>query len=271
MKPPIDITGQKIGKLTPIKYLGRIDHKAYWKCKCDCGNYVTKDHYSLLRGSVTSCGCLRKSKDCKNYRHGLCNHRTYRIYNGMKQRCFNNNNPDYKNYGARGITICDEWLGEDGFVNFYNWAMDNGYNDSLSIDRKNNNGNYCPENCRWIDKKTQQNNTRFNKKITYNGETHTYAEWEEILDNGVSQTDMSHRIKRGWNIERALLTPKKHFRKAKKYYWDKKIVHNGETKSILEWCKENGIDRYVYRQRINSGWSEEEAMTKPKQRSASSF
>ena len=265
MKPPTNLIGRKFGRLTPVEYLGWNDGRAQWKCECDCGKETVKDHYALLRGDTTSCGCLRKSKDCKNYKHGLHKHRIYRIHNGMKQRCFNSKNPDYKNYGARGITICDEWLGENGFINFYNWALKNGYSDSLSIDRKKNDGNYCPENCRWIDRKTQQNNTRFNRKVSYNGETHTYAEWESLLNNGVTQIDISHRIKNGWDVERALLTPKRHFKKANKYYWDKKIVCNGKSKSILEWCNENGIDKRTYRHRIRAGWSEEKASTLPKQ------
>lgn len=269
MKPPVDLTGQKFGHLTVIEYVGYENKKPKWKCLCECGKYVEVYSYNLLKGSATSCGCFRRGRGFGKYKHGLYKDRIYFIYHSMKQRCLNKKCNQYKNYGARGITICSEWLGENGFVNFSNWAFENGYADDLSIDRIDNNGNYCPKNCRWTNMLTQANNTRHNRTVTYNGETHTYAEWEEILDNGVTQTDMSHRIKRGWNIERALLTPKKHLKKAKKYYWDKKIVHNGEAKSILEWCKESGINRHIYRHRVNSGWCEEDAATLPKQKGMS--
>ena len=123
----------------------------------------------------------------------------------MKNRCNNPNEPRYSDYGGRGITVCQEWL--DDFMNFYNWAMENGYSDELSIDRINNDKGYSPDNCRWSTKKEQANNTRTSHNITYKGQTKTLTEWSEIL--GLSFHLLSNRInKYGWSIERAFETPK---------------------------------------------------------------
>lgn len=106
-------------------------------------------------------------------------------------------------YGGRGITICDEWLGKDGFKHFYDWAMSHGYADNLSIDRIDVNGNYCPENCRWLNNKRQCNNKRNNRLISFNGETHTAMEWSEIT--GINYGTLKNRLdKYGWTVERAL-------------------------------------------------------------------
>ena len=258
MKPPVDLTGQKFGNLTAIEYIGYEHRKPKWKCLCDCGNYTEVYSYNLINGRTTSCGCLKAGSGFVKYKHGLYRDRIYSIYHAMKQRCFNKNCNQYKNYGARGITICDEWLGENGFVNFSNWAFENGYADDLSIDRIDNNGNYCPDNCRWTDAITQANNTRRNREITYNEETHTYAEWERILDNGVSQTDISARINElHWDAEKALLTPIRTNSNAELYHWDKPIQHNGEIKTISDWCRHSGLTRDNYRSRIRLGWTEE--------------
>ena len=136
--------------------------------------------------------------------HGLSNTRLYRIWYGMKQRCYNPKNTRYKNYGGRNITVCDEW--ENDFISFYNWAIYNGYNDNLTIDRIDVNGNYKPDNCRFIDQKTQQRNRSNNHLITYNGKTHCINEWAEIL--GFSKYVIQNRILRDkWDIERAFTKP----------------------------------------------------------------
>lgn len=121
-------------------------------------------------------------------------------YDSMKKRCYNPSEPAYKNYGAIGIIVCDDWL--NSFVSFRNWALSNGYSDGLSIDRIDNDGNYSPENCRWVDAKTQCNNRRNNRYITFAGKTHTISEWSAI--SGISKDVISYRIKAGWGAERTL-------------------------------------------------------------------
>ena len=266
MKPKENITGKRFGKLTVIECLGYVKNKKiFWKCKCDCGNETITTHYNLKNGHTMSCGCLRKGKEFSKYKHGLYRHKLYNVYHSMKQRCLNAKDYRYKDYGGRNITICDEWLDEDGFVNFSNWAFENGYADGLSIDRIDNNGNYCPDNCRWTDNTVQLNNTRHNKWVTYNGESHTYAEWERILNNGVKQTDISVRInKLGWSVEKALLTPIQAKEKPELYDWDETIIHNNEKKTAKEWCAKVGLSRDNYRSRIKLGWTKEKAATTPK-------
>lgn len=112
----------------------------------------------------------------------------------MKKRCYLSSNHNFINYGGRGICMCDEW--KDSFSTFYSWAIENGYKEGLSIDRIDVDGNYCPENCRWANSKTQANNRTSNKYLEINGETHTLAEWAERF--GVSRSTMSSRLKNGY-------------------------------------------------------------------------
>lgn len=131
------------------------------------------------------------------------NARLYKIYAGMKQRCTNPNYVRSKDYLGRGIEICAEWL--ESYKCFEKWAMNNGYADNLSIDRIDNNGNYCPENCRWADAKTQANNRRDVKRYEYNGEILSVSEWARKL--GKPRATIEGRLLRGWSVERALTEP----------------------------------------------------------------
>ena len=189
-----DLTGQRFSRLTVIERVKSHklnDKHAYWKCLCDCGNYCIVASHHLRSGETKSCGCLNNGKSYT---------RLYRIWNDMKCRCYRYKETAYKYYGDRGIIVCDEWLND--FQAFYDWAMANGYDDTLTIDRIDVNGNYEPSNCRWVSRKVQMNNTRRNHLITYNGKTQTIAQWAEELN--IKQNTLLYRIRRGWSIEKAL-------------------------------------------------------------------
>lgn len=160
MPPFVDITGQVFGRLTAIKRVPERKHRyAIWKCVCSCGNITYGDVGHLRNGGKKSCGCL--TKEGLNYKHGLARaknkHPLLNIWYGMRHRCYNKNNPSYVNYGGRGIRMCRSW---HNFMNFVEWAEKNPRLPGTSIDRKNNNGNYTPRNCKWSTPKEQANNRR---------------------------------------------------------------------------------------------------------------
>ena len=194
--------GEKFNKLTVIElaetklYInphGRKLLKKYYKCKCDCGNEVIVYQGQLTSGHTQSCGCL-------TLKHGLWQSRLYNIWRGMLKRCNLKSSKDYMRYGGRGINVCEEW--KNDFKTFYDWALNNGYDDTLSIDRIDVNGNYEPSNCRWQTAAQQANNKRSNVLITYNGETHNITEWAKKLN--IPRHQIYHRIKANWSIEKAL-------------------------------------------------------------------
>lgn len=137
-----------------------------------------------------------------NYKHGKRHTRIYNIWRSMRQRCYNPNTNRYKNYGAKGVIVCDEW--RNSFEAFYEWAMQSGYKEGLTIDRKDTNGNYEPTNCRWATQKSQQNNRENNHLLTHNGETHTIAEWSE--KTGIKKGTICARLKSGWSVVETLTT-----------------------------------------------------------------
>lgn len=201
MPPLKDLTGQRFGKLVVIRRAENIHRKAAWLCKCDCGNEKVVQSWNLVKGCTKSCGCLTYEVDHKtSITHGQSYTRLYTVWIGMKQRCYYKKHKHYADYGGRGIRVCDEWV--NSFADFYEWANENGYNDSLTIDRIDSNGDYSPENCRWATYRTQNNNTRSNHFLTLNDETHTIGEWSKIT--GLPRTTIYNRIKRGWTTEDTL-------------------------------------------------------------------
>lgn len=207
-----DLTGMRFGALVVIKE-GEplLNSKGYrlirWDCLCDCGNEVTVRPADLKRGHTISCGCLGKlHRKNGTTKHGLRYKRAYNIYCGIMERCYTKTCNAYNLYGGRGIKVCDEWRGPNGAENFYKWAMMNGYNDNLSIDRIDTNGDYCPSNCRWTDAKTQSNNRRTNLYIEIDGETKTLKQWTEQYHANYSA--VYQRIARmGWDAKEALTKP----------------------------------------------------------------
>lgn len=157
---PIDITGRRFGRLVAIRQVGSTEQgNAIWLCKCDCGKETEVRSVILRNGVTKSCGCYRSEYQREQQtKHGKSTTRMARIWYNMKERCLNRNNTSFANYGGRGITVCKEWLAD--FDNFYRWAICNGYRDDLTIDRINVNGNYEPNNCRWIPKGEQSRNRR---------------------------------------------------------------------------------------------------------------
>ena len=174
------------------------------KCVCDCGAITYPVLSLVITGRTTSCGC-RRVINCKlkNTKHGLSTSKIYNVYEGMVSRCHDINHQGYKNYGGRGISVCDEWLKDNAI--FFNWAQANGYKSGLQLDRTNNNGNYSPDNCRFITISLNLRNTRRNRLITHNGETKTLVEWCETFDIKYSIT--LKRLIRGWNLEKCISTP----------------------------------------------------------------
>ena len=153
-----DKTGKVYGDLTVLKRVSNRKQpngktQVYWLCQCTCGNTVIVRSTCLNSGNTTSCGCTEH-----RIKHGMSRSRIYRIWVGIKSRCNNEKHYWYSYYGGRGIQVCDEW--KNDFISFYNWAINNGYQDNLSIDRINNNGNYEPTNCRWTTSKEQLENRR---------------------------------------------------------------------------------------------------------------
>ena len=195
----IDLTGQRFGRLLVLNEAERTKNGVKWNCRCDCGRDLIVYSGNLRMGYTKSCGCMAHEKNLlKRKTHGKSNSRLYRIWRGIKSRC---SDKASENYGGRGITVCEEW--NKSFEAFCEWSMANGYSENLSIDRINNDGNYEPSNCRWVNNETQANNTRKNRKITINGETHTAREWDKIMGHPLGT--ISQRLHIGWPEERAVL------------------------------------------------------------------
>lgn len=234
-----DLTGKQFGTLTVLEQVEDYispQGRAYarWKCLCECGNEIFSITSNLKSGNTISCGCIRTKNK---------NTRLYRIWSGMKSRCYNPNATHYNEYGGRGIIICEEW--KNNFLVFKEWAIKNGYSDELTIDRKDNNGNYCPSNCQWITMKKQSNNRRNNFVIEYNGEKHTLSEWSDIT--GIKVITLWDRINLlGWTIERTLTTKNAN---------EKILTYNNELHNIKQWSDILHISYNTLKRKLQKGMS----------------
>lgn len=198
-----DIAGMRFGSLTAIRYVGS-DAKghAQWLCKCDCGNEKVVLSGKLLSGHTTACG--HKGHKVRTYCPGRDNPRLYEVWKGMKARCHNSNNKCYYLYGAKGISVCNEW---QDFKAFARWALENGYQENApygecTLDRIDSAKNYSPDNCRWVNSTVQARNKSNNVLLTYNGKTQLATDWSKELQ--IPLSTISVRLKRGWSVEKAL-------------------------------------------------------------------
>ena len=180
--------GVRFGRYTVLEYSHCVGYAHFYKCLCDCGN-ISIVRISSLKKNRYGCSKCKKYLETAN---GFSRNRIYKIWKKMLSRCYNSKEKFFYRYGKRGITVCDEW--KNDFMAFYNWANNNGYKKELTIDRINNNGNYCPENCRWATRKEQANNTSRNKIIEFNGTKMTASQWSEKI--GIKYQCFLQRIKR---------------------------------------------------------------------------
>lgn len=203
----VDLTGKRFGQLLVIKKAGRRKGKTRWECKCDCGKTTVVDYGAIAYGKNISCGCYRyKQLGDRQRIHGFCKTRFYKIFKGLRSRCNNYNQPKYKSYGGRGIKC--EWISfidfkSDMYTSYQKHLKEFGEKET-TIDRIDNDGNYCKENCRWATLKEQNINTQRSVCITHNGLTKTISEWEEFLNFPSSL--LRGRLRRGWSINRAMTT-----------------------------------------------------------------
>lgn len=237
---------------------GSSGRHAKWECICDCGNICT------VSSSHLRCGDTKQCKECRDnnfkksgIKHGLSKERLFSIWHGMAYRCYRINNKSYKNYGARGIYICDDWGAGDtsdiaAYLRFKEWALDNGYDDTLSIDRIDVDGPYSPDNCRWATFEEQKQN-----------KTNTvYVETDQGMEPLVSFIQKSElnpgtirkRIRNGMSVDNAISTPAENGRF---------IEFDGKRQSIRAWALEVGMKPATLLGRINAGWEVERAITEP--------
>ena len=199
-------TRRNVGDNVNGAILIRRVNERLWEMKCACGNTFVSQP-SDTSGRCRECGYKYNSTIRRVHGEAPGNGkpptRLYSIWSGMRGRCNNPNEKAFKWYGGRGISVCDEW---NDYLSFKQWALNNGYNDTLSIDRIDVNGNYCPQNCKWSTNEEQSNNRRNNHKLTFCGKTKTISDWSKIT--GISSSAISQRINiYGWNVEEALTIP----------------------------------------------------------------
>lgn len=206
----IDMIGQKYGRLTVVAFAGKgAENRALWRCRCDCGNEIVLPGKSLRTGNTKSCGCLSKELSTQrivqiNHKHGETGTRLFRIWTGMLTRCYNPNATNYQDYGGRGIVVCNGW--RESYEAFRDWAMSAGYTEGLTLDRKDNDRGYFPDNCRWATHKQQANNRRSNVRVSHKGESYTVSEWADIA--GMKRDTLAQRLNSGhFSIKEAIEMP----------------------------------------------------------------
>lgn len=250
-----DIIGETFGRLIVLEK-ARKNNRNGFLCKCLCGNITFASGHQLRSGAKKSCGCLQREVGKINFtKHGESNSRLYEVWVGMKKRCYNSNSPAYKNYGGRGITVCDEW--KDNYTAFRDFMLGLGYDDSLpfrsqTLERINVNGNYEPNNCKLVSMKEQNVNRRNNHYVTYKGETKTITEIAN--EHGLEVENLLNRINYfGYTIEEAVEKPVRNYprRKAPEYEVD------GESLTLREWAERFGMTRGQFKSKTRRKTVEE--------------
>lgn len=204
MPKVIDLTGQKFGMLTVVEFIGRKNFHSWFRCECKCGGQTVTTSNNLRRFHTTSCGCYNEKMFREStMKHGLSKHKLFRTWTDMKNRCYFNKHNRYEYYGGKGIEVCELWL--DSFLEFYWWGIREGWKKGLSLDRKDNSKNYCPDNCKWSTVAQQNRNRTSNVRITIDGVTKILIEWSEIT--GIKPMTIKGRLKRGWSPKEAVYTP----------------------------------------------------------------
>lgn len=204
-----NLIGQKFGRLTVVSesnyYVSPTGNKSVrWNCVCECGKSILASTNQLRNGIIVSCGCYGREIARKTHTtHGLTNSRIYHIWRGIKDRCYDEKKDSYPYYGGRGITVCGEW--QNDFQAFYDWAMANGYDENLTIDRIDTNGNYEPSNCRWATMEEQQNNKRNNRFFNIEGQALTLPQISKKYN--INLYVLKNRVRKGWDITEAVKTP----------------------------------------------------------------
>lgn len=196
-----DLTGRRFGRLLVLCPERSTQHGMVWHCQCDCGEQRDIYASALTTGRTKSCGCYHD--ECsRRGTHGGSRSPEYKVWSSLIDRCHNENNRHYKNYGGRGIAVCKRW--RDKFENFIN-DMGPRPSPSHTVERKNNSCGYSPFNCRWATRKEQQNNMRTNRLVTLKGRTQTVSQWADEV--GMKHATLYSRIYHGWSAERAITEP----------------------------------------------------------------
>ncbi len=267
--------GKKYGRLTLTgknrmqSMYGQLRRVVEVDCECGVIKWVLLN--SLVIGDTRSCGCLQRDTARELFTtHGLTDHPLYDVYHKMLERCYVPHCESYKDYGQRGIEVCEAW--QENFVTFYEWCMANGWEEGKSIDRKNNNGHYSPENCHVVgghkDRKVQNRNTRRNRHITAFGETKCLFDWGNDPRCKVSVWALRSRLDRGkWTDMEAMITTPQTERKdiQRSMKSNRMLTAFGETKCLNAWLEDSRCMVKVdgLRGRLDKGWDHEKAISTP--------
>lgn len=253
------LIGLKFGKLT-VKHAYHMNQGTLSRlilvCECECGKLTHQRIESLKDGSTVSCGCSH---------HGLSRTRLYYVWRNIRNRCYRKSCHSFKWYGARGITMCEEWKNDP--LAFIQWSLANGYRKGLQLDRRDNDKGYSPANCHFVTAKENARNRSVTVKLTLDGETKPLTEWSEILK--ISASCLLERIRKGMSDAEALLTPvdKVQQRRRRKdengRLVGKMLTYQGERKTVSEWASLFGIHEQTIHGRIRLGWDVDKTLSTP--------